>query len=174
MNLIFSNIASLAATLVDIFSASRKKARDLLLVQTVGQCLFGLSVLLVQSYSAAVQNAICIIRNLAAACKVKSRVLEWALVILAVVLGLCLNTNGWVGLLPILASLEYTLAIFHFKDREVPIKIAFAIHAVLYLIFDFLVKIYIGAISNCVLVITTMMFVHKSLQKKKKTTQSIP
>lgn len=173
MDLIISNVSSLVATLVDMFSSSRKKARDLLLVQCISQFFYGLSVIVLKGYSGAVQNAICIIRNIAAACKVKSKWLEWVLVVLAVALGLFMvfinknDTAIWISLLPILANLEYTLAIFHFKDREVPIKAAFFFHVGLYLVYDIMLRIYVGAIANLVLMITTSIFVIKSLRTNK-------
>lgn len=173
MNVILSNISSLLATLTDMFSSSRKKARDLLLVQCIGQLFYGISTLLVKGYSAAVQNAICIARNITAASKVKSKLLEWMFFILATGLGLLMAYLGkdttaiWVGILPILANLEYTLAIFRFKDRIVPIKIAFAIHAGLYAVYDLMLQIYTGAICNFILIIITVVFVINNQRNNK-------
>ncbi|MBO5657268.1 MAG: YgjV family protein, partial [Agathobacter sp.] len=96
--------------------------------------------------------------------KINSKVLEWFLVVLGVVLGIVFNNLGWIGYLPILANLQYTLAIFKYKDNERAVKISFAICVVLFAIFNIIIKNYVGFFSNLVILVTTLVAV---LRKKK-------
>ena len=166
MDLIIGNLCSLFATVADVISTSRKKVRDFLLFQCVGQFFYLLGTIVLKGYSAAVQNAVCILRNLAAVKNLKSKILEWGLVILALALGLAFNNLGWLGLLPVVANFQYSLAVFRFKDREVPLKISFLINVVMYLVFNFAIRNYVGSTANGFLIVTTILFLIKHQREK--------
>ena len=168
MDLIIGNLCSLFATIADVVSTSRKKVRDFLLFQCIGQAFYLLGTLVLKGYSAAVQNAVCILRNLAAIKNIKSKVLEWALVGIALVLGLVFNNMGWLGLLPVVANFQYSLAVFRFKDREVPLKISFLINVVMYMVFNFVIFNYVGTIANGFLIVSTIVFLVKHQKEKEK------
>ena len=161
MDLIIGNLCSLFATVADVISTSRKKVKDFLLFQCVGQFFYLVGTIVLKGYSAAVQNAVCILRNLAAVKNIKSKLLEWSLVIVALVLGLVFNNMGWLGLLPVVANFQYSLAVFRFKDREVPLKISFLINVVFYMIFNFAIQNYVGTLANIFLVCSTVFFLAK-------------
>ena len=168
MDLIIGNLCSLFATIADVFSTSRKKVRDFLLFQCIGQAFYLLGTLVLKGYSAAVQNAVCILRNLAAVKNIKSKVLEWALVVIALVLGLVFNNMGWLGLLPVVANFQYSLAVFRFKDREVPLKISFLLNVVMYMVFNFAIRNYVGSATNAFLIFSTIWFLVKHQKEKEK------
>lgn len=50
---------------------------------------------------------VCIARNLLFIKGIESKIIEWVLVILGVVIGLLSNNIGFAGLLPIIANLQY-------------------------------------------------------------------
>ncbi len=158
--LVAGNVCSLLAMVTDSVSASRKTARGVLLVQTLSQLFYGMSAVVLKGYSAAVQNAVSILRNLLAVSKSRSRLkaVEMLLILLAVVLGLCFNNRGVIGLLPVVASLEYSLAVFWFEDNERALKIAFLINAVLFGVFNGAVLNIVGVIANIVVVVSIVVF----------------
>ena len=80
------------------------------------------------------------------------------LVAAGVGLGLSFNNLGIVGLLPVIANLEYSLAVFCFGDNERALKIAFAINAVMFLIFNFVIWNFVGVIANAVVIVMTVLF----------------
>ena len=43
--------------------------------------------------------------------------MEWALIAAGVVLGVVFNNRGLAGWLPIVGNLEYSLAVFRFRDN---------------------------------------------------------
>lgn len=159
MDIIIGNICSLLATVSDIYSTSRKKVRDLLLFQCIGQFFYAMCGIVLKGYSAAVQNTICIIRNLAAAFDVKSKALEWSFVVLAVVLGLFFNNRGWIGFLPVAANLIYSLAVVLTRDKELVLKTAFLINVGFYIVFNALIYNLVGTLANCVLFVSTLLFI---------------
>ena len=168
MDLIIGNLCSLFATIADVFSTSRKKVRDFLLFQCVGQTFYLLCGIFLKGYSAAVQNVVCLLRNLAAALNVKSKILEWSPVGLALTLGLVFNNLGWLGLLPVIANFQYSLAVFQFKDRELPLKISYTINVVMYMVFNFMIRNYVGAAANAFLIVSTILFLVKHQKEEKE------
>ena len=167
MNLILGNLFSLLAMLADSFSSSRKTVKGMLLVQCLGQFFYILCSLALKGYSAVVQNVVSILRNCLAISKYQSKALEWALVISGVVFGIIFNNLGVFGWLPILANLEYTLAIFYIKDNERMMKVAFMINAFLFAIFNAVILNFVGIITNMIIVVVTLSFLIKSAKQAK-------
>ena len=163
--LIIGNLFSCLAMVVDSVSSTRKRAKDVLLFQALSQFIYLICSIVLKGYSAAVQNAVSVLRNLAAVKKDLGKALEWTLVILGVVLGLWFNNRGIFGLLPVIANLEYSLAVFRFKEDERLLKIAFAICIVLYAIFNLIILNFIGAISNLVVLVVTINYLIKNKKK---------
>ena len=165
MALLIGNLCSLLAMVTDGISSSRKTAKDMLLMQCVSQLLYGICTIVLKGYSGAVQNAVSILRNLIAIRGKESKAVEWGLAALAVILGFCFNNLGVLGWLPIVANLEYTLAVFRFKENERALKIAFLINTALYVVFNVVILNFVGAVSSVAVLIVTAMFLIKSRKR---------
>ena len=160
-SLIIGNLCSLAAMITDAISASRKTSKGVLFVQTISQVFYVFGSIVLKGYSAAVQNAVSIFRNVAAIKGIESKLIQWLLVIAGVVLGIAFNNRGAIGLLPVIGNLEYSIAVFKFKDNERALKIAFLIVVALYTAFNAVIFNFVGAVSNIVVVISTLIFLIK-------------
>lgn len=171
MPLLIGNLCSLLAMVTDAISASRKTAKSMLLVQILSQIIYGTGAIALKGYSAAVQNAVAILRNVAAIRKVQSKWAEWLLVALAVVLGLLFNNLGTIGLLPVVANFIYSVAIFAFKDNERVIKGAFAVNMALFTVFNALILNFVGTATNAVLAVSTTAFVIRDIKQSRKASQ---
>ena len=165
MDLIFGNLCSLFAMATDGLSTSRRTARGMLLIQCLSQLFYGASAIILKGYSSAVQNAVSIARNLLASSRRQSRAVEWLLAILAVVLGVAFNNLGLRGLLPVVANLEYTLAVFRFKDDERRLKVAFLVNDVMYAVFNGIILNFVGVAANIVVGVMTVSFLIKDKKK---------
>lgn len=157
MSLILGNLCCLLAMITDSFSTTRNKAKEILLIQCLTQLLYCMSSIFLKGYSAAVQNAVSIFRNLLATTQNKNKMIEYFLLLLGVVLGLVFNNLGIIGLLPIIGNLQYTLIVFKYRDNERILKISFLINVVLFIIFNFIIMNFVGVISNSVVVVVTAM-----------------
>ena len=160
--IILGNACSLLAMITDSISSSRKTAKEVLMVQNISQFIYGVGSVLLKGYSGAVQNLVSIIRNLVAIKKIESKIVEWILVILGVVLGVCFNNLGFVGYLPVIANLQYTLAVFRFKDNERALKISFVICMAMFVIFNAAILNFVGAGTNLLVMITTIIMLIKN------------
>jgi len=170
---IVGNVSSLFAMITDSLSSSRKTAKSILLLQTLSQIFFGTSAVILKGYSAAVQNAISIIRNVAAVWKKDSKVIEWILIVLAVGLGIAFNNRGFVGLLPVIANLEYSLAVLKFKDNERALKMAFAVNTIMYVFFNAAVLNFVAVTANIVVFVTTVVFLVRDTKKEKEEKEQV-
>ena len=160
------NLFSALATVTDLASTTFKTTKGMLVMQSVSQGLLGLSSLALGGYSAVVQNAVSIVRNLTAATQKAGKALEITLVVLGVVLGIAFNNLQLIGWLPIIANLEYSVAVFRFKNNERMLKTAFAVCIILYTVFNIAIKNYVGAVSNVAVLAATMVALVKCFKKQ--------
>lgn len=124
-------------------------------IQTVSQFFYGASSIVLKGYSSTAQNVVAVFRNIAAMKNVKSKALEWALILAGVALGIVFNNRGLLGWLPIIANLEYSVAVFKLRDRERALKLAFILNMVMYAVFSAVIKNYVGIVSCSVITVTT-------------------
>ena len=78
------------------------------------------------------------------------------------ILGLLFNNLGIPGLLPVIANLEYSLAVFRFRDNERALKAAFLISVGLYGIFNLFILNVAGFLTNTAVVIMTAVYLIKN------------
>ena len=154
-SVILGNVFSLCAMISDSISGTRKKHRDIMAVQIVSQFFYGASSIALKGYSSTAQNAVAVFRNLAAMKNVKSKALEWSLILAGVVLGVIFNNRRLLGWLPIIANLEYSVAVFKLKDNETALKTAFIVNMVMYAVFSLVILNYVGTASCAVIAVTT-------------------
>ena len=165
-NILIGNLCTLLAMGVNAVSSTRKTVKGVLGLQNVGQVIYCVSSLVLGGYSAAVQNVVSILRNLAAIRNIKSKAVEWTLVTAGVVLGVWFNNRGIMGLLPVVGNLLYTLAIFRFLDNERLLKVSFLICSACVAVFNLVIFNFVGVVSDTVVVVTTAAVLYKGFAKK--------
>lgn len=163
-DVIIGNAFSLCAMVTDSISGTRKKKSEILGWQLISQFFYTACSIVLKGYSSAVQDAVAILRNLVGMKDLNNKYVEWTLILTAVVLGFVFNNRGYLGWLPVFANLEYSIAIFRFKDNEKALKIAFIINMALYAVFCYVILNYVGTIANIIVVISTAV----SLLKESK------
>ncbi|MBR4081193.1 MAG: YgjV family protein [Clostridia bacterium] len=167
--LISGNLMSLCAMITDSVSATRKTTRGVLLMQTLSQLFYFTSSIFLKGYSAAVQNAMSVIRNLNAISKHRRPWVEWLLIVAGVTLGLVFNNRGVMGLLPVVSNLEYALAVRLFSDNQKILKTAFLINSLLYCVFNAYVMNFVGVFATLTVAVTTTIAIirmHKAPGQK--------
>ena len=163
--LIAGNLCTLLAMVANSVGSTRKTTKGTLWAQNVGQVIYFISALLLRGYSAAVQNVVGFLRNLAAIRQIRSKPLEWMLVGLGVVLGVAFNNRGLIGLLPVIGNLQYTLVIFRFARNEWVVKISYLVSLIFFVIFNLTIYNFAGALSDLLVVLTTAIVLVKESAK---------
>ena len=163
---IVGNVCTLFAMSANAVSATRKTARGVLGFQNISQGVYAVSALVLGGYSACAQNVVSILRNFAAMKNIKNKYLEWTLVVLGVVLGVVFNNRGIIGLFPVIGNLQYTLAIFRFKDNERLLKLSFLISVASFVVFNVVIWNFVGAVSDMIVIVTTAVVLIKGKKAK--------
>ena len=163
---IVGNVCSLCAMVTDSISGTRKKNSQVLGVQMLSQVFYGAGSIILKGYSSTAQNVVAVLRNLAAMKGIKHKAVEWTLILLGVALGIAFNNRGLLGLLPVAANLEYSIAVFRFRDNEKGLKLAFILNMLMYSVFSFAIMNYVGAVSNIVVAVTTAVSLLRAARKK--------
>lgn len=165
---IIGNVLSLCAMASDSVSGTRKKHSQIMAIQIISQLFYGASSIVLKGYSSTAQNAVAIFRNFAAMKNVKSKVIEWTLILAGVVLGFVFNNRGLLGWLPIIANLEYSVAVFRFRDNEKALKISFIINMIMYAVFSAVILNYVGVVSCSVIAVTTAVSLFRTTGKARQ------
>ena len=166
-SIIIGNLFSLCAMVSDSISGTRKRHREIMAVQIISQFFYGASSIVLKGYSSTAQNVVAIFRNFAAMKNIRSKALEWGLILAGVVLGIVFNNRGVPGWLPIIANLEYSISVFKLRDNEKLLKIAFIINMVMYAVFSAIIMNYVGVLSCVVIAVTTVISLIK-MEKGKR------
>lgn len=167
IGIILGNVFSLLAMGTDTLSASRRTGKGVLLTQIASQIFYGASAFALKGYSAVVQNAVSVLRNLCALYPRCPRWIYWVLVVFGVGFGIVFNNLGLIGWIPIVANLMYALAVFFAKGDTVILKTAFLILTLMFTVFNAAILNFVGAAGNVVIVVTTGVFLMKEWKKRK-------
>ncbi len=156
LSLILGNLCSLLAMVTDSISATQKTAKGILWVQNLSQLIYCAGAILLEGYSAAAQNAVSLLRNLAAIYEIRNPIVEWSLIGLGVVLGAWCNNLGLMGWLPIIASTQYSIVIFRFPGNERALKLSLLISCIMFAIFSIVIFNVVGIVTNLVIAATAL------------------
>ena len=83
------------------------------------------------------------------------------LLIISVIVGLCANNLGIIGILPIIASASYTVCIYTTKNEQ-QMRYATMINMLLWFIHDFYIQAYPSAFASIILCIWTVIQILKN------------
>lgn len=157
LNILIGNALCFVGMATDSISTARKTPRAMLLVQIVSQVIYGTSSILLGAYSAAVQNVVNILRNTIAIQSKQSRAIEWVLIALGLIFGLIFNNLELLGLVPVLASMQYALTVLFLKQNAQALRLSFATAMACYAVFNTVIWNIGGAIANVVVLVSTMI-----------------
>lgn len=152
---IVSNVCSLCAMISDSISGTKKNHKQILGFQMISMVFYAIGSIILKDYNVTVQNAVGMCRNVVAIKNVKNKVIEWGLIILGAVLGIVFNGRGLLGILPVVANLGYSIAVFELRQDVKSLKYVFIANMVIFAIFNGVTSNYVGAISNVVVAAVT-------------------
>lgn len=161
MDIIIANIITVIASLFLLYASSRKDRKQTLIFQIAFLFTVSVANIFLKTYTAIVVNMIGIVRNLLVLADKNKLSYNIILLVLSLVIGIIVNTNGLLGYLPIIANGEETIVILNQRSKVEHIKIAGAISCFLWTIFMFVCKNYTGAFFNLVTAITYISYLFK-------------
>lgn len=123
------------------YSTFGKRKENMLKWQVANTSFLILANLFLKGYSGMATNLVCLIRNILGAKGRLNRTNTVVLTILIVAGGVAVNNRGWLGLLPVIASVEYSICMYLCKDAQ-QMRLALAINVALWAIYDFAIGSY--------------------------------
>lgn len=165
VKILIGNALCFAGMTTDSISAARKTPRDMLIIQNISQVIYCVSAVLLGAYSAAVQNVVNILRNTIAIQNKQTRVVEGVLIAFGVVFGLIFNNLGLWGVVPVLASMQYSLTVLIFKQNAQALRLSFAANMICYTVFNAYIWNIGGVIANLVVLVSTSVCYLKERKK---------
>ena len=138
---IFGEIFSLLAAVCLCYSTFSTSKKNMVFWQLIDSVLGAVSNIFLFSFSGVVTNILVAVRNLFEVKGKNNNVIVIVFCFLNMVLGLLFNNRGFVGVLPILATIEYTIAIYVCKSSQ-SLRIGLLINTVFWGVYDLLIMSY--------------------------------
>lgn len=144
--IIIGNVIALVASVFMVIAGMLNDRKKILIIQTIQMGLFILSNIVLKGYTAVVVNAISIVRNLFAYKDKLSDKVTYILLGLTIIFTLIFNNNSFIGLLPLVGTIVFTLNINNKNITK--LKLALSFNMLLWLIFDLYIKSFSSALFD--------------------------
>ncbi len=167
LTVIIGNIIAAAGSLSLFISTTSKDKKGILKAQAAGSFFLLLSDFVLKGYSGAIQDSVGLIRNIIILAGKNSKVISVLLVIAGVVPGIIFNNHGVLGILPVFANFEFACVTLYPKSNETMMKGAICVSTLCWAVYCFVIKNYVSTCVNIVTATSALIFVVKSLLKKK-------
>lgn len=160
--LIIGNILSFISILFLIVSVLKNKKQEIVFYQ-IFDCLFdALANFILGGLSGAVVILGSLLRNILVYTNKINNVIIWLIMAMMVVCGLWVNQHGWIGILPIVANLSYTLWLCYGGQRAKSVKIVLAVNMLIWAVYDFTILAIPAVISDGVILAVTLYGLYRS------------
>lgn len=162
---ILGELFSLLAALCLAYSTFSTKKNKMIWWQAINAIFYGLSNLFLGAYSAVVTNVLTLFRNTLEVKNKLNRNFTSVICLLMAIVGLLANNRELLGILPILASITYTICVYVLKSAQ-QMRIALVVNLIQWMIFDFLVKSYPMFIMDMIIISITLINIIRHKQKR--------
>lgn len=157
LNLALGNVFSFIGSIFLLCSTFSVRKRKMMKWQTFDCLSNAIANAFLGGYSGCVVNVFSMIRNIAVWGNCESRLLTFLLTGVMAVLGLALNRNGVIGLLPVFASVMYTFVVLSPAVSTRTIKKALLVNLVLWIVYDCYVVAIPSVITSVVIACGTVI-----------------
>ena len=159
--LIIGNIFSLLSTICIAVSVIKKNKTDLIYWQIIGVVFSIFTSISLVAYASLIMNFLTLLRNIFAYLKRLTKELTWIFCIVSAIIGLYVNNLGIFGLLPIAATIIYTIFLFITKNEQ-QMRYAVIINLLLWCVHNFYVQAYPAALNDIVVSLWSAIQIYKN------------
>lgn len=155
VQIIIGNIIALIASILMVLTGFPKKKKKILFIQIIQIALSVISNLVLGGYTGAIINAVSCVRDILCYKEKIGNKEKIIIIILAVGLSFVFNNLGWIGLLPLAATVVYI--IFMNSKDVVRFKILIIFSMIMWLIYDLYIKSYTSGVFDFMSVIANLI-----------------
>lgn len=168
LDVILGNGISALGSVFMIASCVTKQRERVFYYQFIQCMLLSVSSWFLCSYSGMAANLISGVRNIAVAKQRFDQRTMIGFLFTSVLLGLIVNNRGWIGLLPILANLQYAVCSYAFTSLK-GTKLSIWVNVLIWILYSFLVLDFATGISDSiVLFVNSWTLIRLSIHEKKE------
>ena len=165
VTVLIANGLTLLAQLANLYAASRKNKNDILFWQCIFMLMIGITSFLLKGYSAVVTDVLGIIRNLIIIKGIENRTVDIIQMILCITLGIYFNSNGFIGYMPIIATISQSLLLLNRNARTESVQLICAFSSLCWVIFNLGIGSYVGAVFNAMAAISYLVTMFRGKAK---------
>lgn len=155
MNLIIGNVIMLIASIIMVTVGLLKTKKQVLVWQTIQIAMMGVATVFLGSIPGLIANLVGVVRNLLGYHNKLNKLAQILICVAAVVSTLIFNNIGWLGVLPIVAAVLYTL--FMNTPDVKKLKLLILTTLVFWTIHDFAIQSYVSCAFNVFSIITCII-----------------
>lgn len=160
LSLILGNLFGLLCGIFCTASTFGKDNKQMMKLQCL-DCSCGIiACIILRGYSGAIVQSVCLVRNMLVYKEKCSKLVQVILLTIIFILGIMFNNMGILGLLPIIASMEYTIVIMKTANIKL-INISLLINNILWLIYNFIIQNYLNMILSTIIIISSTINILK-------------
>ena len=165
--MLFSFIGAICVVLSGMAKSNRSTHQISILdcsAHTISNILF-------EGYSGALTTAVALVREVLATKGKMTNTIQAILCTIIIILGFACNTNGFIGLLPIVGSVQYTIIGCRAKSSFTELKIALLISISLWTVYDITIGAYPSVVANIITAIMCIITLknHQNKQQENST-----
>lgn len=143
---IIANISAVLSFICISVGISAKRKFKMMVFMTANCGINVITNLLLQGWSGAVIQTVNMVRNMITAAGKMTKVMSWVIMLIMIALGIAVNDRGICGLLPLIASAEYTLSLS--SENMLLLKTTLMINMLLWSVYNFIIRNYVGGITS--------------------------
>lgn len=160
-NILIGNIISFAAAVFLAVSCVVKDRKQVFILQFMNCAVLALASYFFGSYAAISTLALCCVRNVFITKDRFTRPVMTVIVILVIVCGVLTNNRGIIGLMPVLATVEYTMCCYFINNIR-KTKISILLNESIWLVYSFIVQDYSTALTDVAVIIVDIVAILKT------------
>lgn len=159
-NILIGNIISFAAAIFLAVSCVVKSRKQIFILQFMNCAVLAVASYFFGSYAAITTLALCCIRNIFIMKDKFSVPIMTVILILVIACGVLTNNRGIIGLLPVIATVEYTICCHYITDVG-KTRISILVNEAIWIIYSFLVLDFSTAITDIIVVTVDIVSIAK-------------
>lgn len=160
-NILIGNIISFAAAVFLAVSCVVKDRKQVFILQFMNCAVLALASYFFGSYAAISTLALCCVRNVFITKDKFTRPVMTVIVILVIICGVLTNNRGIIGLMPVLATVEYTMCCYFITNIR-KTKISILLNESIWLVYSFIVQDYSTALTDVAVIIVDIVAILKA------------
>ena len=163
--LIIGNIIAFLGSIILVLNGLFKEKKQIIISQSIMAFTLAIANIFLKGYSAVIADMLQVIRNIISLKWPFKLPLKIGFIVILSAITIVTNTESWLGYLPLLATIIFTIILD--TEKEEVLKIAIIISEFLWLTYDLFHKNYAGSSFDTLTILTNLYTLFALIQNKK-------